>query len=209
MTLQNRVDPWGKLNAVSCRGAWLGNRGILHNERKEIIYQWRHKSWVTCRLEYQGRKRKIFSQGNYSELFFLDEATAFSAGHRSCAECRRDRYSEFKLHWCLANRSSSNPSEIKISEIDKQIHSERAVAGGGKITYQDKYSAIPEGAFIEINGGAFLLWGGYLHQWSFQGYSKENMEIEPSAVVTVITPQSIVRMFNSGFRPQVHESVGR
>ena len=95
MPLQNRVTPSGQLQAVSARGAWLGNRGILHDENKQIVAPWRHKAWVTCKLDFPGRHRAIFSPNNNSELFFLDEATAFSAGHRPCAECRKDRYNEF------------------------------------------------------------------------------------------------------------------
>lgn len=206
MTLQNRVDPWGKLNAVSSRGAWLGNRGILHNEQKEIIAQWRHKSWVTCKLQFRGTKRDVFSQGSYSELFFFDEATAFSAGHRPCAECRKDRYNEFKTFWCSANRNSSKPSEVKIAEIDNQLHTERAVRGGAKVTFQDRFSSVPDGAFIELNGEALLIWEGNLYLWSAQGYKLANIKIEPFTLVTVITPASIVRMFSNGFRPEVHES---
>jgi hypothetical protein len=108
MPLQNRVDPWGRLVALNLRGTWLGNRGILHNEKKKIIAPWRHKAWVTCQLEFKGRKRQIFSPGSYSELFFLDEVTAFAAGHRPCAECRRDRYNEFKAAWLAMNLPGSS-----------------------------------------------------------------------------------------------------
>lgn len=206
MALQNRVDPWGKLNSVSARGAWLGNRGILHNEQKNIVVPWRHKSWVTCKLEFQGRKREVFSVGNYSELFFLDEATAFSAGHRPCGECRRDRYKEFKALWCLANLGVTSPAAVPISQIDKQLHLERAVRGGGKVTFQAELKVVPEGAFIELNGVAFMLWLGQLHQWTPHGYIQPDLTMSPSSVVTVLTPASIVRLLMHGFKPQVHES---
>jgi hypothetical protein len=206
MTLQNRVDPWGTLISVPTCGAWLGNRGILHNEQKQIVAPWRHKSWVTCKLEFQGRKREIFSAGHYSELFFLDEATALSAGHRPCAECRRERYNEFKALWCAANLGAISLSAVPISQIDKQLHSERAVRCGGKVTFQSELKAVPAGAFIAINGVAFLHWLGRLHQWSPCGYSQPHLSLSPSAVVTVLTPASIVRLLQHGFEPQVHES---
>ena len=95
MPLQNRVNPNGELKAVKSRGAFLGNRGIIHNDEKEIIAPFKIKGWVTCQLEFKGRKRELMAKGRYTELFFLDEATAFSAGHRPCAECRRTRYNEF------------------------------------------------------------------------------------------------------------------
>lgn len=206
MNKQNRVDPWGKLNSVSARGKWLGNRGILHNEQQQVVAPWRHQSWVTCELDFQGRKREIFSPGNYSELFFLDEATALSAGHRPCAECRRERFNEFKARWCAANIEVTLPSSVPISQIDKQLHLERAVRGGGKVTFQSEFKAVPAGAFIEINGVAFLLWLGRLHQWSPHGYSQTSVVLSPSELVTVLTPASIVRLFQHGFEPQVHES---
>lgn len=167
MPLQNRVDPWGRLIAVSARGAWLGNRGILHNERKEIISPWKHKSWVTCELQFKGRKRDIFSQGTYSELFFLDEATALSAGHRPCAECRRARYNEFKAIWLKVNPQMESSS---VDQIDKQLHKERAVRGGAKMKHCLKFEDLPEGAFIEIEGEAWLFWMGALKKWSPSGY---------------------------------------
>ena len=153
MPLQNRVDPWGQLNAVNAKGAWLGNRGILHNDLKEIVAPWRHKSWVTCELAYKDRKRTIFSSGSYSELFFLDEATALSAGHRPCAECRRERYTEFKECWIIANVDPLE-SKVLVSKIDKQLHSERALRGGKKVTYSDEFKNLPNGAFIERESNA-------------------------------------------------------
>ncbi|WP_020559487.1 hypothetical protein [Thiofilum flexile] len=207
MTFQNRVDPWGRLHAVSVRGEYMGNRGILHNEQQQIVTQWRHKSWVTCEREFKDRQRKVFSPGSYTELFFLDEATAFSAGHRPCAECRRARYNEFKALWCSANLETNSPKSVPISKIDELLHSER-VNNDGKITFQMEFGAVPEGAFIDMNGTAFLLWQGHLHQWSYQGYSQSDLILSPSAVVTVLTPASIVRLFSKGFKPLVHESAG-
>lgn len=207
MPLQNRVDPWGQLNAVNAKGAWLGNRGILHNDLKEIVAPWRHKSWVTCELAYKDRKRTIFSSGSYSELFFLDEATALSAGHRPCAECRRARYVEFKDQWIKAN---ADPSDIKVpvSTIDKQLHSERAVRGGKKLTYSGEFKSLPSGAFIERDGIACLYWQGRLLKWSPSGYVEDYSLPHQDELVTILTPQSIVWMFQNGFTPQVHESAG-
>jgi hypothetical protein len=206
MTLQNRVDPWGKLNAVSARGAWLGNRGIIHNENKEIVAQWRHKAWVTCKLEFKGAKRTLFGQGSYTELFFLDEATALSAGHRPCAECRRDRYNEFKSLWCLANLEDASTTSVPIANIDKQLHSERALRGGEKVTFQTEFGTLPDGVFVDIKGISFLLWQGILLEWSPHGYSKSDLAINSTDVVTVLTPASIVKLFSKGFKPQVHET---
>ncbi|MDE2420453.1 MAG: hypothetical protein KGO49_04630 [Gammaproteobacteria bacterium] len=207
MPLQNRIDPWGQLNADIARGSWMGNRGILHDEKKEIVAPWRHKSWVTCRLSFQSYKREIFSQNNYSELFFLDEATAFSAGHRPCAECRRDRFNEFKLAWCKANPDRISSNLVSIKEIDTQLHIDRATLGKQKNTYRARFQDLPEGTFIDIEGKAHLLWNKHLYLWSFSGYTKISLIIKPSTEVTVLTPHSIINMLHQGFTPQVHESV--
>ena len=209
MPLQNRVDPWGRLHAIEARGTLLGNRGILHNAQKEIISNSARKGWVTCRLEFEGRQREVFSAGSYSELFFLDEATAFSAGHRPCAECRRGRYNEFKAAWVRANPGlvrSANPS---ITEIDKVLHAERARRGGGKVTFEALLAELPPGAFIEVDGEAFLVWRGGLLRWSFDGYSGGQSLPASSTRVRVLTPASVVRVFRSGFVPGVHASAGR
>jgi hypothetical protein len=99
MSNKNRIDTWGQVHANKSKGS----QGIIHNEHKEIIATHRIQGWVTCQLRFKGRKRKIMSAGTYSELFFLDEVTAFSAMHRPCAECRRERYLEFKEKWLEAN----------------------------------------------------------------------------------------------------------
>lgn len=207
MAKQNRVDPWGRLNRFPDKGIWMGNRGILHNEEREIVAPWRHKAWVTCRLSFQGRKRDpIFSAGNYSELFFLDEATALSAGHRPCAECRRNRYNEFKALWCAANLDDASAAEVSIARIDQQLHAERAISGGGKVTYHAALQSLPAGTFIELNGAAYLYWAHRLHLWSAAGYSQPKLQVAPSTMVSVLTPASIVGVLSRGFVPQVHES---
>ena len=123
---------------------------------------WWHKAWVTCQLEFKERKQQIFSPGSYSELFFLDEVTAFAAGHRPCAECRRDRYNEFKAAWLAMNLPGSS---VPIAYIDKQLHAERAARGGVKITYTDKFNNLPLGTFIERKGNAYLLWQDEFKKW--------------------------------------------
>ncbi len=205
MPLQNRVDPWGNLIAVEARGAWLGNRGILHDANQTIVAPWRHQSWIVCQLEFKGRKRKVFTPNNYSELFFLDEATAFSAGHRPCAECRRDRFLEFKNAWMLANLGAPQPS-LPIAWIDKRLHSERAARGGRKVTYTAKFRELPFGAFIEREGRACLYWRGELKPWSPAGYLEALVLPQPREIVRVLTPKSLVRMFAGGFTPEVHPS---
>ena len=207
-SLQNRVTPWGKLEAVSARGAWLGNRGILHNERQEIVAPWRHRAWVTCKLEFKGRKRTVFSPRSYSELFFLDEATAFSAGHRPCGECRREKFKAFKAAWCTANQNLLQTPNPSMGLVDKQLHAERAVRGGGQVTYNEMIRNLPEGVFVNIDGEAVLIWREHLHTWTHYGYVEQRPIKASSTVVQVLTPKSVVAAFREGLDVEVHESVG-
>ncbi|WP_232288506.1 hypothetical protein [Vibrio splendidus] len=201
MPLQNRVSPSGELLADNARGSWLGNRGILHNEKKEIIRPWKHKNWVLCELNFKERKREVFSQNSYSELFFLDEATALSAGHRPCASCRRQRFDEFKQAWGAAQLS-----ELKVDEIDKVLHQDRAIRGGKKVTYNEKLENLPNGVFVELEGKPWLIWRNELHEWHPDGY-RARADIYGDLNVTVLTPKCMVEIVNAGFIPQVDESV--
>ncbi|MEZ8820418.1 hypothetical protein AB4264_10535 [Vibrio sp. 10N.261.55.B8] len=201
MPLQNRVSPSGELLADNARGSWLGNRGILHNEKKEIIRPWKHINWVLCELNFKERKRQVFSQNSYSELFFLDEATALSAGHRPCASCRRQRFDEFKQAWGAAQLS-----ELKVEEIDKVLHQDRAIRGGKKVTYNEKLENLPNGVFVELEGKPWLIWRNELHEWRPDGY-RARADIYGDLNVTVLTPKCMVEIIVAGFIPQVDESV--
>ena len=186
----------------------MGNRGILHDDANRIIRPWAHKAWVTCLLEFKGIKRaRPFSKGNYSELFFIDEATAFAAGHRPCAYCQRQRHLAFKEAWLGANVAQESRAGMSMKEIDAMLHAERAVRGGRKVTYDAMLHELPGGVIFEYEQRAYLVsrQGRYL-PWSFGGYA-ESRDIEPTAVVKVLTPRSIVQAFERGFSPLVHESV--
>lgn len=205
MTLQNRVDPWGRLQAVSARGSLLGNRGKLHDEYREIVSQSERRAWVTCELDFNGRHRAVFGAKTYSELFFLDEATALAAGHRPCATCRRDRYNDFKSKWLAAN-GAAMPSVTSIAELDKALHAERIDRNDAKVTYDAPFSSLPLGTFVDINGEALLLWRRGLKRWSFFGYSSSSARPSPQTPVRVLTPKSVVRTLALGFVPSVHQS---
>ncbi|MCX7175454.1 MAG: hypothetical protein NT159_16315 [Proteobacteria bacterium] len=208
MPLQNRVDPWGQLCAVSPRGALLGNRGILHNDQKQIVTQWRSKAWITCQIEFKGRESVPFAPDSYSQLFFVDEATAFAAGHRPCAECRRERFNEFKAAWIEANRELIQGESPTIADIDKVIHTERVTEEKRKRTFVAQLGSLPAGTMIDVDGTPLLVWPwrGKLLPWSFDGYGKSQASLPSSTSVQVLTPASVVRVFESGFTPQVHLS---
>ncbi|HEU0277529.1 MAG TPA: hypothetical protein VFQ95_06905 [Rhodanobacteraceae bacterium] len=208
MSLQNRVTPFGRLEAVAARGAWMGNRGILHNERREIVAQWRSKAWITCRLDWPGVHRAVFSPHTWSELFFLDEATAFAAGHRPCAYCRRERYNAFKQAWCAANARPLPAPQVRATVIDARLHVERVTPEGRKVTWRVRFGALPDGAFIVRDGAAWLVWKGRLWPWAHAGYGRARPPLAAGTTVDVLTPASIVGMFGTGFTPQVHASAG-
>jgi len=184
----------------------MGNRGILHDEANSIVRPWAHKAWVTCLLEFKNIKRpKPFSHGNYSELFFVDEATAFAAGHRPCAYCQRARHLEFKGAWVRANVSEDLRASTKMPDIDKVIHAERAVSGGGKKTYDARLVELPHGAIFQHEDVAYLVSVRGCLPWSFDGYGAPKA-MDVAAIVKVLTPRSIVRAFAAGFAPIVHQS---
>jgi hypothetical protein len=198
MPLQNRVDPWGRLHSVEARGAWMGNRGVLHDASRRIVRPWRLKAWIVCRLEFKGRRRRVFAPARYSELFFLDEATAFAAGHRPCAECNRERFNAFKRAW---------PCAAKAAEIDNVLHGER-IADGEKVSYEARLDELPDAVMIERDGAGLLVRGDALHPWSFAGYGAPLPRPPGTAHVRVLTPRSMVHAIARGFAPQIHPSAG-
>ncbi len=203
MTFQNRVDPYGALHAVSERGRWTGNRGVLHDASKRVVAPWRLRRWITCELEWKGRRREVFAPGRWSELFFLDEATALSAGHRPCAECRRPRYVEFRAAWDAGGRGRGGRSGfLPADAIDRVLHAERLDREGRKRTYRAALSSLPDGTMVEHAGGPHLVWRGALRPWSFGGYGP-GVDAAPGEDVTVLTPRSIVGALRAGFVPQV------
>lgn len=202
--LQNRVDPWGQLHAVPARGNLMGNRGVLH-EGQTIVRPWKSQAWVTCVLDATFQKRSPFSPGTYSELFFLDEATSFAAGHRPCRVCQRQRHDAFNGAWTSANKPSEPGARLPIAEIDKALHKERARPDRTKRTCRATVSELPPGTFFEHAGQARLVWTTGHLVWSFQGYTRAE-PIDPGVEVEVLTPRSIVQLFASGFRPCVHAS---
>ncbi|HKA35901.1 MAG TPA: hypothetical protein VKH43_03725 [Thermoanaerobaculia bacterium] len=203
MPLQNRVDPYGRLHAVPERGAWMGNRGVLHNEAKEIVARWRSPRWITCVLEFRGRRREVFAPHRYSELFFLDEATSLAAGHRPCAECRKSRFKDFRAAWAAGRSDGVDFRPPTAGEMDRVLHSERLLPGGGKRTYQAALSSLPAGVIVEHGGNPHLIRAGKLRPWSFAGYGLA-AGLPATTEVTVLTPRSIVRAIAAGFQPQVH-----
>jgi len=177
----------------------MGNRGLIHNESQQIVRPFRLKAWITCRLEFKERHREVMSPGLYTELFFLDETTAFSAGHRPCAECRREDYNRFKTAWVEGNPSFRFDSKTVIGKIDEILHRERMDANGYKVTYIERLDNLPDGSFIEYEGKPFIIkQPGQVAAWTAFGYEK-TIELPTEIKVVVLTPQSIVNTFRAGY----------
>jgi hypothetical protein len=199
MPLQNRVEPFGTLHAVTDRGAWMGNRGVLH-DNEQVIRSWaRGRRWIICTLSFGDRRRTLMAPGNYTELFFLDEATAFAAGHRPCAECRRASY--------LAYREGSvvDPDPVSAIELDRQLDGERR-SRRSRVMDRQRCAELTAGAMVDLNGQPHLLWAGQLRPWSFAGYG---LPVEaPTTALPVLTPPMSRRTLAAGYPLQIHESVG-
>ncbi len=200
--LQNRVNPFGDIVKTEARGAWMGNRGVIHNHQQELVKPFKLKAWLICKLEFKGRKRPVMAPNQYTELFFMDEATAFAAGHRPCCECRRADYDKFKSLWLKANPEYGFNLKTSIQQIDEILHQERVGAAKEKVTFEASPNDLPNGSFIALNQNAYLIWDGLMYLWSPFGYEKGIM-ISEGGKVQVLTPKSVVKTFAAGYVPQV------
>jgi hypothetical protein len=198
MPLQNRVNPLGELLAVADRGLVYANRGCLHDAQGRIRRRHNGKRWIACRLEFRGWQRGPMMQpGRFTELFFLDEATAFAAGHRPCALCRRADYRRFLE---LAGASGAD-------EVDGRLHGERL--GQRRAA---ALASLPEGAFVLRDGEPWLVLGERLLRWTPGGYTEREVRPGGSARATVITPPTLLEVLRSDWRgavPLLHPSAGR
>jgi hypothetical protein len=202
--LQNRVTPFSELIATDARGTLMGNRGILHDERRQIRRPFVGTRWIICVLEFKNRHRAVMTPNRYTELFFLDEATALAAGHRPCAECQRPRYLEFREAWVAANRGSARGTP-SVTEIDAVLHTERLESGRAKRTYREQPTRLPSGVMVAGDESrACLVLQDTLLPWTPSGY--EAPQPLGSRAVRVLTPRSIVRAITRGFRVDVHPS---
>jgi hypothetical protein len=158
MPLKNRVDPFKLLHAVPQRGAWFGNRGCIHDKHGQVKWLQKTDRWIICELEFKNRKRPLLQPGKYTELFFMDEATALAAGHRPCMECRRPAAKQFL----------ELTSFKTVTALDAQLSSERLTDG----PVVDDLISLPNGTMVGWLFTAYLVYEGGLYRWSFDGYKK-------------------------------------
>jgi len=200
MPLQNRVTPLGDLVADPARGLVYGNRGCLHDASGRIRRRYAGKRWIACRLEFRGWLRSpLLQPGRFTELFFLDEATAMAAGHRPCALCRRADYNRLGELW-----RELHPGQAGADAIDEQLHGERT---GSRPSVE--LDDLPDGAFVLRGDEPWLVHGARLMRWTPAGYT-ERMP-RPTGRAALVTPPSLVAVLRSSWEPLVpllHPSAG-
>lgn len=208
MPRQNRVTPSGEIVAVPERGTMMGNRGRLHDEAGQIRRPWQVRRWIACLLGFNGRHRQVMAPDRYTELFFLDEATALAAGHRPCFECRRKSFEAFATAWAVGNGIDVTDGRPAANSIDDRLHEDRVGPDRSKRTFMAKIDDLPDGVFMTLGEGmdcAYLLWGGHLLVWSPGGY-KGRLPRPGGDEVTVLTPVSTVAAIRAGYVPEIHPS---
>lgn len=206
MPRQNRVTPFGELIATPARGTLMGNRGCLHDTAGRVRRPYVGRRWIICVLEFKGRHRRIMTPGRYTELFFVDEATALAAGHRPCAECQRGRYLEFRQHWMAARRRPAGSGAPSVDELDAVLHAERLDANRRQRTYVERWAQLPDGVMVaDEDDRAYLVHKSRLLAWTPGGYGPPR-QLVPVAVLRVLTPHSIVAAIRHGYPVQLHPS---
>ncbi len=185
MPLRNRVTPFGEILALPGRGT-----------RDSQV-----RRWIACRLEFRGRRRTIMTPGSWTELFFLDEAAAFAAGHRPCAECRHADYVRFQNAWRRVYPNTRPLADV----IDAHLHQERRLGPWHKRTFTADLETLPDGTYIKLDDQPWLVLGHSLLLWSADAY-QDRRPRPPTGAVDVLTPPSIVAVLHTGYAAAVHPS---
>lgn len=213
MALQNRVDVFGALHAVSDRGTFTGNRGVIHDPATRMLLKrrWSTKAWIVCALEHprgirrdpMGRNARSGGAG-WTELFFLDEVTAIAAGHRPCFYCRREAARAFVAAW----RADAGDPGLPLPELDRRLHGERRVSSGATRRLEVAQLAdLPEGAVVTAGKRAYALRQERFLPWTFAGYGAP-IDVQDLAGLTLelLTPPSTLGALRAGYRPAWHHS---
>lgn len=210
MPLQNRVTPEGEIIATPHRGLLLGNRGGAFHLPGQTLgpRRWATRQWIACVLEFKGRHREVMQPNRYTELFFLDEATALAAGHRPCFECRRADAERFAEIWAKVH---GDQERARAPAMDEILHAERVDPERRKVTFTARRADIPSGAFVRYaqdgaQAKSYLVIGDHLLAWEPAGYSAFITPSEIADAVEVLTPASIVAVLAAGYRPMLHPS---
>jgi hypothetical protein len=215
MTLQNRCDPEGSPAAIAARGLFTGNRGVIHDPDKKTLLKrkWTTKSWIICVCDWKGRRRDPMGRNGrqgkagWTELFFLDEATAIAAGHRPCFACRRRAAQAFALAFAKGNGMTNAPAHV----MDQILHRERTVSGNKTSPFieQRDLANLPPGVMFRSGDSFFTQRNRTLLRWSFHGYAETSGVGELAGdALQLVTPQSAIAALAAGYEPVWHPSAG-
>src|ERR1700727_2104805 len=198
MPLRNRATPLGDVIAAPARGLVYANRGVLVDARGEIRRRWGVRRWIACRLEFKGRRRRpLMAPGRYTELFFLDEATAFAAGHRPCGECRYEDYRRFSTIW-----QQLHPGQVGADAMDNQLHGERVDPDTrGQQRHELAWEDLPDVAFVLVDERPWLVLGGELLEWTTAGYVAARRTRPATGTALALTPPSLIEVLRAGWEP--------
>jgi hypothetical protein len=203
MPLQNRVTPFGEIVAIPQRGTFMGNRGIIHDPATRTLLErrWTSKAWIVCRCDFRGVRRKVMSRRSWTELFFLDEATALAAGHRPCFYCRREAALAFAQAWARAQ----GVDQVRAAQIDACLHEQRLQKGAKRLhPLRGAPAELPDGAMVVASGHAYLIAGGLGFRWCDSGYSAPQTLRTADAL---LTPPATVAALRAGYRCALHPRV--
>ena len=198
---RNRVTPTGEIEAIPLRGAWTGNRGILHSGR-EIVRFHASDLWITCALEFRGRWHEQWQPHHYTFLYFHDEAVSFAAGHRPCAECRRESYDAYRSAWADGLGVAAPSARL----INRQLHGERIVRGShDRRLHSLPWPGLPDGTFILLDNAPAVVLGDRLRPWTHAGY--RGRQARPTrGTANVLTPPSTVAALRAGYPVQIDDA---
>jgi hypothetical protein len=200
--LQNRVTPTGEIIATPYRGLFTGNRGIIHDPKTKTLLRrrWASPAWLTCVCEFRGRRREVMGGRSWTELFFLDEATAFAAGHRPCFFCRRDDAVRFRAAW----EEGNGVKDVRARDIDAVLHRERLSGGKKRLHPLPKpLDKLSDGAMVQQESEIYLIAQGRALSWSPAGYRNARAALQAAML---LTPPSTLRALSAGYRPVLHPS---
>ena len=218
MTRRNRVTPEGAIEALEFRGLFMGNRGVLHDDAREVVTPWTLKAWLICRTSFKERCRALMSRGHYTELFFLDEVHALAAGHRPCFECRRE----------AARAFVEAAGHEGVRSLDEALHAERLTGRPGmrradrrKRTHDVPAGDVPVGAMVRVGRTAFARFAEGFVAWSEEapwayldaltGRARRDADtlwasLRSGAPLAMLTPPTAARALRRGYAPVRHPS---
>ncbi len=202
MPLQNRVTPTGDIIATPHRGMFTGNRGIIHDPATKTLLRrrWACKAWLTCVCEFRGRRREVMGGRSWTELFFLDEATALAAGHRPCFFCRSIDANRLRAAW----EEGNGVAEVHADGIDAVLHRERLEGRAKRLhALPAPIERLPDGAMLQQGGESYLIVQGRALSWSPAGYRAAYNALRDAML---LTPPSTLRALSAGYRPVLHPS---